>query len=103
MKRSLLVFVIVSFTIDQARAHADEQFFPFDSLEIHNQLNVAKDSLPYALVAGGSKGIGYAIALALAKRNYNLILIARGLTRCLPPRTNWRDYTPFMWKFCLTI
>jgi uncharacterized protein len=34
---------------------------------------------PYALVAGGSKGIGYAIANALGKRNYNLILIARGL------------------------
>ncbi|HKP32592.1 MAG TPA: SDR family NAD(P)-dependent oxidoreductase, partial [Chitinophagaceae bacterium] len=32
---------------------------------------------PYALVAGGSKGIGYAIAEALAKRHYNLILIAR--------------------------
>lgn len=32
---------------------------------------------PYALVAGGSKGIGYAIANALAKRGYNLILIAR--------------------------
>jgi short-subunit dehydrogenase len=33
--------------------------------------------LNYALVAGGSKGIGYAIAEALAKRKYNLILIAR--------------------------
>lgn len=33
---------------------------------------------PYALVAGGSKGIGYGIAEALAKRHYNLILIARG-------------------------
>lgn len=32
----------------------------------------------YALIAGGSKGIGYAIAEALAKRGYNLILIARG-------------------------
>jgi uncharacterized protein len=32
---------------------------------------------PYALVGGGSKGIGYAIAEALAKRGYNLILIAR--------------------------
>jgi short-subunit dehydrogenase len=31
----------------------------------------------YALVAGGSKGIGYGIAEALAKRGYNLILIAR--------------------------
>ena len=34
---------------------------------------------PYALVAGGSKGIGYAIAEALAKRHYNLILVARHL------------------------
>jgi len=31
----------------------------------------------YALIAGGSKGIGYALAQALAKRKYNLILIAR--------------------------
>jgi short-subunit dehydrogenase len=34
---------------------------------------------PYALIAGGSKGIGYAIAEALARRGYNLILIARHL------------------------
>ncbi len=31
----------------------------------------------YALIAGGSKGIGYAIAEALAKRKYNLILVGR--------------------------
>src|SRR6185503_10546782 len=31
----------------------------------------------YALIAGGSKGIGYAIAEALAARKYNLVLIAR--------------------------
>jgi short-subunit dehydrogenase len=31
----------------------------------------------YALVAGGSKGIGFSVAEALAKRNYNLILVAR--------------------------
>lgn len=35
-------------------------------------------TVPYALIAGGSKGIGYGIAEALAKRKYNLILIARG-------------------------
>ena len=37
----------------------------------------ADSSLPFALIAGGSKGIGYSIAAALAKRNYNLILVAR--------------------------
>lgn len=39
-----------------------------------NKINATS---PYALIAGGSKGIGYAIAEALAKRGYNLILIAR--------------------------
>jgi uncharacterized protein len=38
---------------------------------------VIKNDKPWALVSGGSKGIGYAIAAALAKRSYNLILIAR--------------------------
>lgn len=33
----------------------------------------------YALIAGGSKGIGYALAEALAKRGYNLVLIARNV------------------------
>jgi len=37
----------------------------------------ANDTEPYALVTGGSKGIGYAIAVALARRHYNLILVAR--------------------------
>ncbi|MEJ0083099.1 MAG: SDR family NAD(P)-dependent oxidoreductase [Puia sp.] len=40
---------------------------------------VIKNDRPWALVSGGSKGIGYAIATALAKRNYNLILIARNV------------------------
>ena len=39
----------------------------------------AEISRPYAVIAGGSKGIGYAIAEALAKRKYNLVLIARNL------------------------
>ena len=39
----------------------------------------ATNNYPYALIAGGSKGIGYALAEALAKRKFNLILIARGL------------------------
>jgi uncharacterized protein len=36
--------------------------------------------MQYALVSGGSRGIGYAIAAALAKRKFNLILIARNTT-----------------------
>jgi uncharacterized protein len=37
----------------------------------------------YALVAGGSKGIGFAIAEALAKRHFNLILVARHMDSLL--------------------
>ena len=40
--------------------------------------NGNSDSL-YALIAGGSRGIGFAIAEALAKRGYHLILIARNM------------------------
>lgn len=38
---------------------------------------ISDERTPFALVTGGSKGIGYAIAVALAKRRYNLILVAR--------------------------
>ena len=39
--------------------------------------NIDYTSGSYALVAGGSKGIGFGIAEALARRHYNLVLIAR--------------------------
>ncbi|RYG06242.1 MAG: SDR family NAD(P)-dependent oxidoreductase [Chitinophagaceae bacterium] len=35
------------------------------------------DKYPYAVVAGGSKGFGYGISVALAKRQFNLVIIAR--------------------------
>jgi short-subunit dehydrogenase len=50
-----------------------------DSLNLSNLYKDLGQPKPYALVAGGSKGIGYAIAEALAKRGFNLILIARHL------------------------
>ena len=42
-----------------------------------NDSSAFLNSKSYALVAGGSKGIGFAVAEALARRGYNLILIAR--------------------------
>lgn len=45
-------------------------------------------STPYALITGGSKGIGYAIAEALAKRRYNLILVARAADMLLIAKNN---------------
>lgn len=47
-----------------------------EAIEADNDLRMAPDGA-YALIAGGSKGIGFAIATALAKRGYNLVLIAR--------------------------
>ena len=56
----------------------DQSFTKFSAFNsISKQLPDSNNVLPYALIAGGSKGIGYAIAEALARRNYNLILIAR--------------------------
>jgi uncharacterized protein len=61
MKRAVLVCLLLV-CVDNT--------FAFD-------LMTSKHSDTYALVAGGSKGIGYAIAEALARRGFNLILIAR--------------------------
>src|SRR4051794_33096795 len=59
------------------RSQAAEQSAAFHEKHVINAF--ADSSASYALVAGGSKGIGYAIAEALARRHFNLILIARHL------------------------
>jgi short-subunit dehydrogenase len=70
----ILIFIIIGFiTSSQSLSQADTSK--------SNKLlsSDTKGSKPYALIAGGSKGIGYAIAEAFANRGYNLILIARHL------------------------
>jgi len=92
--KKLLALAMVMFLNGQAIAGLDEPFVFGDSLEIASHPLTVKDSLPYALVAGGSKGIGYAIAVALAKRNYNLILIARGYDSLLAAKTKLEALYP---------
>jgi short-subunit dehydrogenase len=78
MKKIALALLIVSFCyfpVALATVH-----FNTDSSGLTQQIPDLKPLQgEYALVAGGSKGIGYAIAEALAKRGYNLILIARNI------------------------
>ncbi|MEO6231284.1 MAG: SDR family NAD(P)-dependent oxidoreductase [Ferruginibacter sp.] len=49
------------------------------------------NSTQYALIAGGSRGIGFAIADALAKRGYNIILIARHIEGFVNPEGRYID------------
>jgi uncharacterized protein len=56
-----------------------------------SNLTYPSRGVEYALVAGGSKGIGYAIAEALARRGYNLILIARHMDSLISARNKLED------------
>jgi short-subunit dehydrogenase len=85
MKLSFLLFLITFHVLalnGQAIIRISEQAVPKlksedTRLKVETTLFQAKNSNPFALVAGGSKGIGFAIAEALALRRYNLVLIAR--------------------------
>jgi short-subunit dehydrogenase len=73
--RFIFSIIILSYTNASSQStHVD--VYPVDSLK------------PYAVVAGGSKGIGYGISEALAKRGYNLILIARHLDTLQKAKNN---------------
>ena len=67
-----ILFLLLCIYYSEFASASVFQLKPEVEPKIHNT-----DSGYYALVAGGSKGIGFAIAEALAKRKYNLILIAR--------------------------
>lgn len=83
--KTLIIFLAVLFMITKAYTQQSSTLsYSVDKNKIQELSDSdhipKKDSVntnPYALVAGGSKGIGYAIAEALARRKYNLILIAR--------------------------
>ena len=85
MKKTLLLFILVlSIQIVHGQTTQVELsgLREVDSLQIESGKISPHNILaerPYALIAGGSKGIGYAIAEALARRGYNLVLIARGM------------------------
>jgi hypothetical protein len=50
----------------------------------------------YALVSGGSKGIAFAIASALAKRKFNLILVARNAEDLQDAKTELENNHPII-------
>jgi len=79
--------IVLTVGRSQSNVHSAFAVHTFPSANYPPVSHVVQDSISnnirnggdYALVAGGSKGIGYAIAEALARRGYNLILIARHL------------------------
>ncbi|XZF16323.1 SDR family NAD(P)-dependent oxidoreductase [Chitinophagaceae bacterium MMS25-I14] len=70
-----IIIIIVAILILALNCYS-QPIFPADSSNILKETPAAYTG-DYALVAGGSKGIGYAIAAALARRGFNLVLIAR--------------------------
>jgi len=79
LKKPSVFFIMLISIINTYAINAHESvFITSDRLWLESiPKTVIPDSSDYALIGGGSKGIGYAIAEGLAKRHYNLILIAR--------------------------
>jgi short-subunit dehydrogenase len=74
--KKLSILVVILFSL--INTYAQSGIVDILPKEVSNSFDGA-----YALVAGGSKGIGYALAEALARRKYNLILIARHMDSLL--------------------
>jgi short-subunit dehydrogenase len=49
--------------------------------------------MSWALIVGGSKGIGFSIAEALAKRKYNILLVARNQKDLAVPKAKRIQYS----------
>lgn len=77
MKKPLLLLFIFFTVLNGYAQSCDATVTPSLFNDIDTSAINVENFGQYALIAGGSKGIGYAIAEALARRKYNLILIAR--------------------------
>lgn len=77
MKKPLLLLFIFFTVLNGYAQSCDATVTPSLFNDIDTSAINVENPGQYALIAGGSKGIGYAIAEALARRKYNLILIAR--------------------------
>jgi len=88
MKKFIPFFITLSVLNGFAQTGTAITTFALDIVPVKISTMNSDNTRPYALIAGGSRGIGYAIAEALATRGYNLILIARGMDGLVTAKTN---------------
>jgi hypothetical protein len=74
--------LVLNLCHEKGPAPVTELFYSAESFARIRSINanindMVKLTGDFGLIAGGSKGVGYAIAEALARRDYNLILVAK--------------------------